>query len=107
MFHPPYSCDLTPSDCFLFPHVKIVLKRKHFANVEEVNQKMAEALKCIKINTFKNCFEQWKKEGEGINQSTRVNDPWTWITGWGLTVGVGGVLGEEWQGGEMGTTVRE
>ena len=68
---------------------------------------MAEALKCIKINTFKNCFEQWKKEGEGINQSTRVNDPWTWITGWGLTVGVGGVLGEEWQGGEMGTTVRE
>ena len=31
------------------------------ADVEEVEQKMAEALKGVKINEFKNCFEQWKK----------------------------------------------
>ena len=41
--------------------MKKVLKRKLFANVEEVTQKMAEALKGIKINEFKNCFEQWEK----------------------------------------------
>ena len=29
--------------------------------MEEVKQKTAEALKGIKINEFKNCFEQWKK----------------------------------------------
>ena len=28
--------------------------------MEEVKQKMAEALKAIKIDKFKNCFEQWK-----------------------------------------------
>ena len=34
---------------------------KGFANVEEVKQKMAEALEGIKINKFKDCFEPWKK----------------------------------------------
>ena len=29
--------------------------------MEEVKQKTAEALKGVKINKFKNCFEQWKK----------------------------------------------
>ena len=38
-----------------------VLKGKHFANVEEKKQKTAEALKSMKINKFKKCFELWKK----------------------------------------------
>ena len=29
--------------------------------MKEVKQKMTEALKGIKINEFKNCFEQWRK----------------------------------------------
>ena len=37
--------------------MKKVLKEKHFADVEEVIQKMAEAVKGIKIDKFKNCFE--------------------------------------------------
>ena len=41
--------------------MKKVLKGKCFANVEEVKQKTAEALKGIKINEFKSCFEQWQK----------------------------------------------
>ena len=32
------------------------LKGKRFASVEEVEQKMAEALKGIKSDKFKNCF---------------------------------------------------
>ena len=40
--------------------MKKVLKGKCFTHVEEVKQKMAEALKGIKIDKFKNCFEQWK-----------------------------------------------
>ena len=29
--------------------------------MEEVKQQMAEALKGIKLDEFKNCFVQWKK----------------------------------------------
>ena len=36
---------------------------------------------------------QWWKEGEGIRQRTCMSDPWTWTTGWELTVGVGGGIG--------------
>ena len=59
--HPPYSPDVAPSDFFLFLYMKKVLKGKCFADVEKVKQKMAEALKGIKIDEFKNRFEQWKK----------------------------------------------
>ena len=45
---------------------KKVLKGKHFALVEEVKQKTAEALKGIKIDEFRNCFEQWKKVLIGV-----------------------------------------
>ena len=66
VYHPPYSPDLTPSDFFLFPRMKKVLKGKHFAQVEAVKQKMADTLKGIKIEEFKNCFEQWKNISLGV-----------------------------------------
>ena len=53
--------NLALSDFFLFPWMKKVLKGKCFANVEDVKQKMAEALKGIEIDKFKNYFVQWKK----------------------------------------------
>ena len=59
--HPPCSPDLAPRDFFLFPRMKIDLKGKHFQNVEEVREKMTEALKAITLQEFQNCFEQWKK----------------------------------------------
>jgi len=37
------------------------LKGKCFQNVEEVREKMTEALKDITLQEFQNCFEQWKK----------------------------------------------
>ena len=46
---------------FLFPQMKKVLKGKRFADVKVVTQKTAETLKGIKIDKFKNRFEQWKK----------------------------------------------
>ena len=45
----------------LFPWMEKVLKGRCFADVEKVKEKMAEALKGIKIDEFRNCFEQWKK----------------------------------------------
>ena len=46
--------------------MKKVFKGKHFAYVEEVKQKAAEALKSIKVDKFKNCFEQWRKVLTGV-----------------------------------------
>ena len=43
--------------------MKEVLKGKHFADVEEVKPKPAEALKGFKseFEEFISCFEQWEK----------------------------------------------
>ena len=59
----PHPClpDLTSGDFFLFPWMKKVLKGKRVADVEEVKQKEQKALKGIKIDKLKNCFEQWEK----------------------------------------------
>ena len=48
-----------PQQLFCFPGWR-VLKRKRFAEVEEVKQKMVETQNGIKINEFKNYFEEWK-----------------------------------------------
>ena len=39
--------------------MKNVLKRKHFAAVEEVKRKTAETLKGINVDELKHCGEQW------------------------------------------------
>ena len=41
--------------------MKKVLKGQQFAYVEEMKQNMAETLKYLKIDKFKNYFELWKK----------------------------------------------
>ena len=51
--------------------MKKVLKGRCFADVEEVKQKTAEALQDIKIDTFKNGFEQWEKRLDRCITSNR------------------------------------
>ena len=75
MFHPPYLPNLALNGIFpLFVspnEKKKIHQRKRFADVEEVKQKLAEALKGTQINKFKNCFEQWKKCLNRCNSSNR------------------------------------
>ena len=59
--HPPNLPPFTHVTFYLFSQMKRVLKGKHFADVEEVKQKTAEAQKDIQIDKFRNCFEQWEK----------------------------------------------
>ena len=61
MPHLSYSPNLIHNDFYFVSLMKKVLKGKHFASVEEVKQKMAEALKGIKIDKFKSRLEQCKK----------------------------------------------
>ena len=61
LHHPPYSSYLVRSNIFFFPRRKKVLIGKRFADVEEVKQQMAEALKDIKIDKFKTVLSSGKK----------------------------------------------
>jgi len=45
--HPAYSPDLTPSDFFLFPKIKEILKRRHFDDNDDIRIKTTAALKVI------------------------------------------------------------
>jgi hypothetical protein len=45
--HPAYSPDLAPSDFFLFPTVKEILKGRHFDNIDDIRNNTMAALKAI------------------------------------------------------------
>ena len=68
MPHPPYSHDLTSSDLsdlIFVSRVKKVLREKHLADVEEV-KKNGRSTKGIKIEEFKNSFENGKNNSIGV-----------------------------------------
>jgi len=54
--HPACSLDLAPSDFFLFPKIKEILKGRHFDDNGDIRSNMT-ILKAIPQNQFKNCFE--------------------------------------------------
>ena len=59
--HPPYSPDLAPSDFFLFPKIKEILKGRHFDDIDDIRSNTKAALKAILQNQFQNCFEGWTR----------------------------------------------
>jgi transposase len=59
--HPPYSTDLAPSDFFLFPKIKEILKRRHFDDIDDIRSNTTAALKAIPQNHFQNYFEGWSR----------------------------------------------
>jgi len=59
--HPAYSPDLAPSDFFLFPKIKEILKGSHFDDIHGIRSNTTAALKAIPQNQFQNCFEGWTK----------------------------------------------
>ena len=74
--HTSYSPDLTLSNFFFVSPDEKSLQRETFCWCGRGEIKMAEALKGIKINEFKNCFEQWKSLDRYI-ASNRVL--WRWL----------------------------
>jgi len=55
--HPAYSPDLAPSDFFLFPKIKEILKGRHFDDIDDIRSSTMAALKAIPQNQLQNCFE--------------------------------------------------
>jgi histone-lysine N-methyltransferase SETMAR len=52
LYHPPYSPDLSPSDYFLFPHLKTKLKGLHFADVAQNQEAVTDELKKFQKKEF-------------------------------------------------------
>jgi hypothetical protein len=59
--HLSYSLDLAPSDLFLLPEIKEILKGRHFNNFDDIESNMTAALKDMPQNQFQNCFEGWTR----------------------------------------------
>jgi hypothetical protein len=45
--HPPYSLDLAPSDFFLFPKIKEILKGRNSFDIDDFRSNITAALKAI------------------------------------------------------------
>jgi histone-lysine N-methyltransferase SETMAR len=59
-YHPPYSPDLSPSDYFLFPKLKMKLKGFHFADVAEIQEAVIDELKKVqKKRNFRQLFRNF------------------------------------------------
>ena len=55
--HPAYSPDVAPSDFFLFPKIRKILKGRHFDDIDDIWSNTTAALMAIPQNQFQNCFE--------------------------------------------------
>ena len=83
--HPAYSPDLAPSDFFLFPKIKEVLKGRHFDDIDDIRSNKTAALKAIQQNQFQNCFVGWTRRwhqcvaSQGENSEGEHGDIEQWI----------------------------
>jgi hypothetical protein len=59
--YPPYSLHLAPSDFFLLPKIKEILKGRHFDDTDDIRSNTMAALKAIPQNQFQHCFEGWTR----------------------------------------------
>jgi hypothetical protein len=57
-----YSPDLTPSDFWLFPTLKMGLKGMHFATLEDIKSNVTAKLQKIAKEAFRWCFQQWQDQ---------------------------------------------
>ena len=80
--HPPYSPDLAPYDCCLFPKIKLGLKDRHLSNENELlaawDQAYADILKVEWEQIFKDSFlrmeECMKHGGEYSEKLLKTNE---------------------------------
>ena len=76
--HPAYSLDLAPSDFFLFPKKKDILKQRHFDDTDDIRSNTTAALTAIPQNQFQNCFEGWTRHWNWCSFPMGVLWRWPW-----------------------------
>jgi len=58
LYDPLYSPDLSPSDYFLFPKLKMKLKGLHFADVAEIQAAVTDELQKVQKEEFSAAFQK-------------------------------------------------
>jgi hypothetical protein len=56
----PYSPDLASCNFFLFPKMKLLLKRRCFGSIKEIQTLSQNVTKTLSQNDFQKCFRTWK-----------------------------------------------
>jgi len=56
--HPAYSPDLAPCDFYVFPKMKLQLKGRRFASIEEVQAESQQVLNTLMPADFTECFQK-------------------------------------------------
>ena len=59
--HPPYSPNLASCDFFLFPKLKLQMKGRRFATIEEIQEESQWVLDTVPKTDFQGCFQAWQK----------------------------------------------
>ena len=67
--HPLYSPDLTLSDFFLFPKLKMKLKGRRFQTMEEIQAESQTVLNTLRENDFQECFKNWQRRWDSCQAS--------------------------------------
>ncbi len=57
----PYSPDMSPCDCFLFPRVKQIVKGTHFESITDIPNSLTMVIRELPIDAFQKCYENWKR----------------------------------------------
>ena len=58
--YPAYSPDLAPCDFYVFPKMKLRLKGRCFASIEEVQAESQQILNTLTLADFNECFQTWQ-----------------------------------------------
>jgi hypothetical protein len=59
--HPPYSPDLAPNYFFLFPKIQVILKGRHFDDIDNIRSNTTTASMANPQNKFQNCSQGWSR----------------------------------------------
>jgi hypothetical protein len=67
--HPSYSFDLSPSDFFLFGHIKYCLQGIAFPSCEALLAAIHEIVEAIPRPTLEDLFRHWMERPEWVSQN--------------------------------------
>jgi len=67
--HPAYSPDLAPCDFYVFPKMKLRLKGRCFASIEEVQAESQQILNTLTPADFNECFQKWQNRWDRCIQA--------------------------------------
>jgi hypothetical protein len=62
--HHPYSPDLSPTNIFLFPKIKSMLKGRRFEGTEDIKRTVTKELLALHANEFKKWFLQFYESAQ-------------------------------------------